>query len=141
MKALTAADIDGERFILISKQYSFKDFSDVLSTHFSKKGYKSIVSFVAPNFSIKLLAKCGNKDAKSIVNILGLKSLFDRTKTDSKLGVFNSLTDNDIRDLVQSAIHHQIIPDKSKNNELTNSWKTPDLDISAIPRAEIIVKA
>lgn len=135
LKALSAEGIDGERFILTAKQYSFKDFSDILREAYSKKGYKNIVSFVAPNFSVRLLAKCGNKEAKSIVNILGLKSQFEDSRTQAKLGSFKTLEDQNIVDLVHSAIHHGILPDLSKTQDLTSSFVMPDFDVSSIPRA------
>mmetsp|Transcript_22434 Transcript_22434/g.37523 ORF Transcript_22434/g.37523 Transcript_22434/m.37523 type:complete len:377 (-) Transcript_22434:362-1492(-) len=132
--AMTVPEAAGKRFLVINDTMSFKQMSETLVAELGPKGYKP-VTFTAPNWLLSVMAFFGDKQAKDIVPLLGIKQQCDPVNCKTVLNM-KGLTPQPslIADMAYAAINAGIMPDRSEGSSITKNYVVPELDVSDIAK-------
>jgi dihydroflavonol-4-reductase len=132
--AMTHPDAGGKRFIASSGEIGFREMAALLDKEFRPLGYRP-TSMHVPGFLMHFLAFFGDRLAKGTVPMLGVKHHINPVNTKTILGLPLAEDYNIIKDMAYASINAGVIPDKSKDKNLVQSYVRPEFDTSMIPNA------
>jgi len=133
--AMTNPNAVGKRFVLCSGEIGFREIAQLVSHEFRPKGY-SPVTMSAPKFVLQFLAFFGDRQAQGILSSIGRTLHISPNNAKNILGLELKEDRNLFLEMTYAAIHAGLIPDKSKNQEITRTYQRPEIDLSMIPPAE-----
>jgi len=133
--AMTNPNAVGKRFVLCAGDIKFGEIAQLIAREFKPKGY-SPVTMVAPKFVVRLLAFFGDRQAQGIISSIGRVLHVSSHNAKNILGLELKEDRNLFLEMTYAAIHAGLIPDKSKNQEITRTYQRPEIDLSMIPPAE-----
>mmetsp|Transcript_26589 Transcript_26589/g.36631 ORF Transcript_26589/g.36631 Transcript_26589/m.36631 type:complete len:632 (+) Transcript_26589:71-1966(+) len=132
LAALTHPQAAGKRFLIHSTQITMQQIAQVMKDEFSSHGYTP-TNLLVPDWILRAVALSGDLEVKIIVPVLGVCRQMD-PKNMRQVLCLQTRQDLDAKglvlEMVYSAIYWGIIPDRSRDKTLTNTYKVPYFDLS-----------
>lgn len=133
LSALTHPQAPGKRFLIHSTQITMQQIAQAMKEEFSSHGYTP-TSLLVPDWILKAVALSGDMEVKIIAPVLGVCRKMD-PKNMRQVLCLQTRQDLDAKglvfEMVHSAIHWGVIPDRSRDKTLTNSYRMPFFDLTS----------